>query len=53
MILHGAGRSLVVHVLNSGLPPQRLRPDTWPEHQDAVSHTSQKKREKKKKEKTK
>ena len=35
-------------VLNSALPPQRLRPHTWPEHQDSVSHSSQKKREKKK-----
>ena len=23
-----------------GSPPQRLRPDTWPEHQDPVSHTA-------------
>ena len=35
-------------VLNSPLPPQRLRPDTRPEHQDLVSHIAQKKREKKK-----
>ena len=34
------------NVLNSALPPQRHRPDTWPEHQDPVSHTAQKKREK-------
>ena len=27
-------------VLNSALPPQRLRPDTRPEHQDPVSHTA-------------
>ena len=26
------------NVQNSALPPQRLRPDTWPEHQDPVSH---------------
>ena len=26
------------NVLNSALPPQRLRPDTRPEHQDPVSH---------------
>ena len=25
-------------VLNLALPPQRLRPDTWWEHQDPVSH---------------
>ena len=37
------------NVLNSALPPQRLRPDPWPEHQDPVSHTAQKKREKKRK----
>ena len=36
-------------VLNSDLPPQRLRPDTRPEHQDPVSHMAQKKREKKRK----
>ena len=28
------------NVLNSALPPQRLRPDSAPEHQDAVSHTA-------------
>ena len=33
------------NVLNSALPTQRRRPDTWPEHQDPVSHTAQKKRE--------
>ena len=27
------------NVLNSALPPQRLRPDTRPELQDPVSHT--------------
>ena len=32
-------------VLNSALPPQRLRPDSQLEHQDVVSHTAQKKRE--------
>ena len=37
------------NVLNSDLPPQRLRPDTWPEHQDPVSIRAQKKREEKKK----
>ena len=47
MIVCGAGRSLLDHVLNLALPPQRLRPDTQPEHQDPVCHTAQKKREKK------
>ena len=28
------------NVLSSALPPQRLRPDTWLEHQDPVSHTA-------------
>ena len=37
------------NVLNSALPPQRLRPDTRPECQDPVSHTSQKKKRKKNK----
>ena len=36
-------------VLSSALPPQKLRADTRPEHQDPVSHTSQKKREEKRK----
>ena len=27
------------NVLSSALPPQRHRPDTWPEHADPVSHT--------------
>ena len=27
-------------VLNSALPPPSLRPDTWPEHHDPVSHTA-------------
>ena len=35
------------NVLNSALPPQRHRPDTWPEHQDPVSHMAQKKMEEK------
>ena len=44
----------LTNVLNSALPPQRLRLDTWLEHQDPVSHMAQKKIEKKrKKEKTK
>ena len=38
-------------VLNLALPPQMLRPDTRPEHQDPVSHMAQKKREKKRKKK--
>ena len=33
--------------LNLALPPWRLRPDSSLEHQDPVSHTAQKKREKK------
>ena len=37
------------NVLNLALPPQRLRPDTRPEHQDPVSNTAQKKREEKRK----
>ena len=36
------------NVLNLAFPLQRLRPDTQPEHQDPVSHTAQKIREKKK-----
>ena len=31
-------------MLNSALPRQRHRPNTWPEYQDPVSHTAQKKR---------
>ena len=38
------------NVLNLALPPQRHRSDTRPEHQDPVSHTAQKKREKRKRE---
>ena len=34
------------NVLNSALPPQSQRPDTWPQHPDPVSHTAQNKREK-------
>ena len=37
------------NVLNSALQPKRLRVDTWPEHEDPVSHMAQKKSEKKKK----
>ena len=51
MILWEARRFLVSNVLNSALPPQRLRPDTRPEHRDPVSHTAWKKKGKKKKEK--
>ena len=39
------------NVLNSALPPQRFRPDTWLKHQDPVSYMAQKKRKKKKDEK--
>ena len=39
------------NVLNLALPLHRHWPDTWPEHQDPVSHTAQKKREKKRKNK--
>ena len=53
MILCGAGRSLVANVLKSALPLQRLRPDSRPEHQDPVSYTAQKKREKKENERQK
>ena len=35
----GLGGLWWLNVLNSALPPQRLRPDTQPEHQDPVSHT--------------
>ena len=35
--------------LNLALPPQRLRPDTQVEHQDAVIHSAQKKTGKKRK----
>ena len=38
------------NVLNLALPPEKHRPDTWPEHQDCVSHTAQKKRKKEQKE---
>ena len=47
----GPGSLWWSNVLNLVLPPQRLRPDTWPEHQDPVSHTAQKKREGKKRKK--
>ena len=40
---------LVQEILNSDLPPQRHMLGTQPEHQDPVSHTAQKKREKKRK----
>ena len=39
------------NVLNSALPPQRLRPDTRLEHQDPVRHMAETEREKKRKKK--
>ena len=36
----GPGCLWWTNVLNSALPPQRLRLDTWIEHQDPVSHTA-------------
>ena len=45
----GLGGLWLSNILNSAVPPQRLRTDTQPEHQDPVCHTAQKKREKKKK----
>ena len=36
----GSGGLCWSSVLNSALLPQRLRPDTQPEHQDSVSHTA-------------
>ena len=44
----GLGGLWWTNVLNLALPPQSLKPDTRPEHQDPVSHMAQKKREKKK-----
>ena len=38
-------------LLNSALPPKRLRPDTRLEHQDPVSHMAQKKRRKRERKK--
>ena len=40
LILCGAGGLWWTSVLNLALPPQRHRPDTWPEHQEPVSHTA-------------
>ena len=37
------------NVLNSALPTQKHRSETWPEHEDPVSHMAQNKREKKRK----
>ena len=37
------------NVLDSALPPQRLRPNPRPEHQDPASHMMGKKRKKKQK----
>ena len=39
-------------VLDSALPPQRLRPDAWPEDKDPASHMAQKKRKKERKNRT-
>ena len=36
------------NILDSALPPWRLRPDTWPEHQHPASCTAWKKKEKEK-----
>ena len=36
----GLGGLWWTNVLNSALPPQKLRPDPWLEHQDPVSHTA-------------
>ena len=49
----GLGGLWWTNVLNLALPPQKLKPDTRPEHQDPVSHTAQKTREEKKKEREK
>ena len=43
----GPGGLWWTNVLNSALPPQRLRPDIWLEHQDPLRLSAQKKREKK------
>ena len=53
MKLHWARRSLWSNVMNLAPPPQGLRPDTRPEHQDAVNHMAQKKGEKKERKKLK
>ena len=44
----GPGSFQWSNVLDSALPPQRLRPYTWPEHRDPASHTAQKKRKREK-----
>ena len=36
----GPGGLWWFNILNSALPPQRVMPDTQPEHQDPVSHTA-------------
>ena len=41
------------NVLDSALPPWRLRPDTWLEYQDPASHTAQKESKKENKSKNK
>ena len=43
----GLGELWWSNVLKSALPPQRLRLDAMPEHQDPVRYTGQKKSEKK------
>ena len=45
----GPGGLWSSNVLNSALPPVRLRPDNCPEHRYPVSQMPQKKREKKRK----
>ena len=44
----GLGGLWWTNVLNSALLPQRLMPDSRPEHQDPVSHSAQNKIETKK-----
>ena len=39
----------MVNILDSALSPLRLRPDSWPEHEDPASHMAWKKKKKKKK----
>ena len=41
------------NALNSAIPPQRHRPDTWLEHKDPVSHPAQKKKAEKERKKEK
>ena len=44
----GPGGLWWTNILNLALPPQSLRSDTRLEHEDPVSHTAQRKKEKKK-----